>query len=243
LPSISVYNSIALETEIQRKGTTIAMKLCNSIDLPKSEIDRGPQHVDKAKYETIVLGNYARKSRYGLFTIFSGALQNSFRIANIISIALNENVSTIIAEITQNKEYGPKTKITTRESIMGFPKGSNSYGNGVLILGYKRGSHLIPKVRQCSYSTSALAVKGNTFDGRDLLSKMKVQGEKYTGLYNLIKSEELLFGAYQAIKSKPGNMTPGNDKETLDGFSPRIISNMTEELETEKFKFSPSRRE
>src|SRR5205085_5615586 len=102
------------------------MKLCNSIDLPNSEIDRGPQHVDKAKKGIFILRNFARKFRYGLFTILSGAPQISFRIANIISIVINKNVSTIIAEITQNNKYRPNTKITTRESIMGFHKGSNS---------------------------------------------------------------------------------------------------------------------
>jgi hypothetical protein len=38
-------------------------------------------------------------------------------------------------------------------------------------------------------------------------------------LYRLMYKEDLYIVAYERIKSKPGNMTPGTDQETLDGFS------------------------
>lgn len=44
--------------------------------------------------------------------------------------------------------------------------------------------------------------------------------------------------AYETIKSKPGNMTPGLDPETLDGISMRYLQNIQEELRAGKFKFS-----
>lgn len=95
-------------------------------------------------------------------------------------------------------------------------------------------------MRQRFYSTSTPAVN---YDGGDLLSKMEVLDGKYTGLYRLITSEELLFTAYHNIKSKPGNMTPGTDKETLDGISPKYLRNLSQELRDEKFRFKPTRRE
>lgn len=126
---------------------------------------------------------------------------------------------------------------------MGSPKGSNSYGDGVPISGYRKGSHSKTKVEQRMYSTSTVADKTNRFTGADLLSKMKVRGGKYTGLYDMVRSEELLFAAYNSIKSKSGNMTPGVDDTTLDEFSPKILKDIAEQLRSDKFKFKPTRRE
>src|SRR5260370_30015244 len=46
---------------------------------------------------------------------------------------------------------------------------------------------------------------------------------------------------YERIKSKPGNMTPGTDEETLDGFSVETIQTIIEEMRTEQFRFKPVR--
>ncbi len=55
-------------------------------------------------------------------------------------------------------------------------------------------------------------------------------------LYRLMYSEDLYMVAYERIKSKPGNMTPGTDKETLDGFSLETIQGIV----VETFTFSSS---
>src|SRR5947209_3212686 len=43
-------------------------------------------------------------------------------------------------------------------------------------------------------------------------------------LYRLMYQEDLYILAYERLKSKPGNMTPGSDGETLDGFSREAIN-------------------
>ena len=43
------------------------------------------------------------------------------------------------------------------------------------------------------------------------------------GLYRLLYNPSLYVKAYQRLKSKPGNMTPGADGQTLDGFSLEAI--------------------
>ena len=48
--------------------------------------------------------------------------------------------------------------------------------------------------------------------------------------------------AYESLKSKPGNMTPGIDSETLDGIDLRYFKNIQDKLKAGKFKFSPARR-
>jgi group II intron reverse transcriptase/maturase len=53
--------------------------------------------------------------------------------------------------------------------------------------------------------------------------------------------EDLYILAYERIKSAPGNMTPGTDRKTIDGFSLRMIHTIIEEMRTEQFQFKPVR--
>jgi len=55
-------------------------------------------------------------------------------------------------------------------------------------------------------------------------------------------SNEFLLLAYNRIRSKPGNMTPGVTPETLDGFSLEDVSKITADLKKETFEFKPTRR-
>ncbi|CAG8976715.1 hypothetical protein HYALB_00008477 [Hymenoscyphus albidus] len=48
--------------------------------------------------------------------------------------------------------------------------------------------------------------------------------------------------AYQSLKSKPGQMTPGVNPETLDGMSSIVIETMVDKLKSESFEFQPGRR-
>jgi len=61
-------------------------------------------------------------------------------------------------------------------------------------------------------------------------------------LYRLLFKPELFVLAYERIKSKPGNMTPGTDQETIDGFGRDEISKLIDEMRTERYQPSPVRR-
>jgi group II intron reverse transcriptase/maturase len=60
-------------------------------------------------------------------------------------------------------------------------------------------------------------------------------------LYRLLYREDLYIIAYERMKSKPGNMTPGTDGATIDGFSLATIRAMIQEMRTEHFQFKPVR--
>lgn len=62
-------------------------------------------------------------------------------------------------------------------------------------------------------------------------------------LYRLMYQEDLYIIAYERIKSKPGNMTPGTDEQTLDGFSLASIREIIQEMRTEQFRFRPVRQQ
>jgi group II intron reverse transcriptase/maturase len=61
-------------------------------------------------------------------------------------------------------------------------------------------------------------------------------------LYRLMYKPSLYVIAYERIKSSPGNMTPGTDKQTLDGFSRNTIERIVGELKGEAFQFARARR-
>jgi group II intron reverse transcriptase/maturase len=61
-------------------------------------------------------------------------------------------------------------------------------------------------------------------------------------IYRLLYKEDLYVIAYERMKSKPGNMTPGTDNNTIDGFSKKWIDSTIQNLKTEKFQFKPVRR-
>jgi group II intron reverse transcriptase/maturase len=61
-------------------------------------------------------------------------------------------------------------------------------------------------------------------------------------LYRLLFKPDLYEVAYQRIKSEPGNMTPGTDNETLDGFSRDEINKLIQEMITETYQCKPVRR-
>ena len=66
--------------------------------------------------------------------------------------------------------------------------------------------------------------------------------EKLNINYNEMFEDKNYFKAYDEIKSKPGNMTPGVDNETLDGFSIKKIENIIKQMKNREFKFKPSKK-
>lgn len=48
--------------------------------------------------------------------------------------------------------------------------------------------------------------------------------------------------AYDKLKSKPGNMTPGMTPTTLDGMSLEVVDELISSMRAETFDFQPGRR-
>jgi len=53
---------------------------------------------------------------------------------------------------------------------------------------------------------------------------------------------QILVIAYEKLKSKPGQMTPGVNPETLDGMSMEVLESIARQLQDESFQFKPARR-
>jgi retron-type reverse transcriptase len=61
-------------------------------------------------------------------------------------------------------------------------------------------------------------------------------------LIHIVANPEVLILAYETIKSKPGNETPGVDAQTLDGINLNWIQNTSKLLLAGKYKFKAARR-
>jgi len=100
-----------------------------------------------------------------------------------------------------------------------------------------------PLLNYREYSTESTTVKSNVFDRINKLNKESRNLKPIDRtLYSLVCNLDMLKLAYEKLKSKPGNITPGITPETLDGISINILEELLVELKTEKFQFKPSRK-
>lgn len=60
-------------------------------------------------------------------------------------------------------------------------------------------------------------------------------------LYRLMFKEDMYVLAYERMKSAPGNMTPGTDGTTLDGFSLEKVRKLVDEMKSEHYQCKPVR--
>lgn len=145
----------------------------------------------------------------------------------------------------KDKSLQPKGYVRTIKDTTGLPKESNFYGNRVTILGNKNSWSVTANKRSnfvryyCTSGTNNVVSR---------LEKLKLRSEnrpKHTtnaNLHSLVYNIDLLTLAYNLLKSKPGNMTPGIVPETLDGMSHEILEDISKQLKSESFQFKPSRR-
>jgi hypothetical protein len=103
-------------------------------------------------------------------------------------------------------------------------------GRRVADLGYSRGKVSCKMIQAC--------------DVLDILRTKNRNNPKWinTDLYRLLYNPTLHILAYERLKSKPGNMTPGADGETLDGYSMKDIQDTIDWLRTEQYWSTPVRR-
>lgn len=76
----------------------------------------------------------------------------------------------------------------------------------------------------------------------NLVSKSKEENYVFDRLYRNLYNPDFYLKAYANIYAKPGNMTKGSDKKTIDGFSHERINSLIESLKNETYQPKPSKR-
>ena len=130
-----------------------------------------------------------------------------------------------------------------RNTYSTCPRASRGY---TLRNGKGKGRSVAPLLFKRSYvsggdteAKSTVSLKLNKLAKRSLANhNIPIDRE----LYSLVSSVDTLIYAYENIKSKPGNMTPGVSPETLDGISKDTFEKLSKRLRDESFSFSASRR-
>lgn len=77
-----------------------------------------------------------------------------------------------------------------------------------------------------------------------ILRQKSEHDEKYVfeRVYRNLFNEDFFIRAYQKIHAKEGNMTPGVDSDTIDGFNKKQVAKLIELLKMEKYQPKPVRR-
>lgn len=142
------------------------------------------------------------------------------------------------------------------KTTIGLPTESNFYGNRVTIVPslYGAGNAAWIRGRVTANFASSLRSYSTGCDTapevkiikklEDLFLRSKSNPDMLIDrdLYKLVCDVNLLRVAYDRLKSKPGQMTPGVNPETLDGMSSEVLLDIARKLRSEKFDFHPGRR-
>jgi group II intron reverse transcriptase/maturase len=147
---------------------------------------------------------------------------------------------------TQNvKSWSSKDDCKAINGTKGLPTALKGQGNrGIIIPVTGR----IPGNGVCNLSTIAGGSSTVSTDGLRKLQKIRELCEANKEfivndkLYRLLYDKKLYYVAYEKLKSKPGNMTPGITPTTLDGLSVETIEEIINSLKDESFRFQPGRR-
>ena len=127
----------------------------------------------------------------------------------------------------------PKYVNSEKLGTMGLPKWRKLYGIGgpVRGLGFRCFSSVPDiNVNSCVKLKELINVNKNNLD---------LVNDK---LIHIVSDLEVLVLAYETIKSKPGNTTPGIDSVTLDKIDLKWFISISKLLKAGKYKFKPARR-
>jgi len=143
------------------------------------------------------------------------------------------------------KSGQPKGNLNTIRGTGGSPKAPKRYGDRRWVVP-AMGRHLGINVRNYSNTAGSSSTVSTDSIGRlQKISKLCTNDPNFVvkdKLYKLLYDKKLYEIAYNKLKSKPGNMTPGITSTTLDGISSVVIEEIISQLRTRTFNFSPGRR-
>lgn len=141
-------------------------------------------------------------------------------------------------QIQQDESITPKPNISYQESTTRLPKGSNSYGNGGIILNNRRGVQSPIEVNQFRRPLTTSA--GQT--GARRIMELEMRNGKYVEVYKWICSKEVLELAYRNLSPNEGSMTAGIDGKTIDGTRESTIIDLSQKLKGETYRFTSVKR-
>jgi len=235
------------------------LMLCKSTDLPIIEMKRGVEHVS----EVTKGGSY--NFLRGEIIFIQGLLIHLFKDDRFILKVTVTRLFDLLVEShyanknSSNRTYATCIRMEPKDGIPDFIVGTGDhlkevipmlgqepnsnlfkeYGDGVIVvLSKKEGS----QESFINKTTTGVKSRGNPL--------LKTKIEAYYPLYIHIRKIsskplqdiEVYKKAYEKMKSKPGNMDPLSNGNTLDGMSLKRLENLRNSIMDWTFEFKSSRR-
>ena len=104
------------------------------------------------------------------------------------------------------------------------------------------GGGLVRRLGQRRFSSNSSISENSCASLKELMEINKDTKHSNTKLIHILSDPEVLILAYEIIKSKPGNLTPGSDSTTLDNINLNWFTETAKILKAGKYKFKPARR-
>lgn len=213
---------------------------------------RGPKHVENGWLIRRCLGEYATQTK-GAMVIkrnASGIHTSPQEDIEELEHSLRSNKTSVQIEPTGRRllrhvgpRFSPKTLAKPNHWNSGLTKAGNGYVNGdsIVVKYYSEGSQFRtndqPEVDSNEY-TSGEALTPPLYLKYGYLGPRELEIGKYRSLF-----QPLIYKiAYDTIKSKPGNTTPGVDKQTLNGIGLAWIDKIIKSMKDRSFQFQPAVR-
>jgi len=232
---------------------------CKSTDLPRIEMRRGVEHVSE-----VTTGD-----RYNLLSgeiiFIQGLIIHLFKDDRFILKVHVTRLFELLAEMRYankyptNRTYATCIKMKPTDEISDFLLGTGDHLRGAIpMLGPEPNSSLcidcgdgvIVVLLQKEGSQENIINKpttGGKTRGKPLL-KTKVGAYYPPHIHTRrisskpLQDIEVYKKAYDKMKSRPGNMTPGSDGHTLDGMSLTKLEKLRNSIMDWTFEFKPTRR-
>lgn len=211
----------------------------------KAERLRGPKHVKKGRLSRRCLGKKAVRTKgdmvihkiaSGVHTppqVGSKEPVQCYRPAKS-SVRIEPNGMGLLRRA--GPRFSPKTLVKPNHWNSGLAKGRKPYVNGGFIVG-----------REYSNEGSQSRTMGlPSVDVKYTLGKPITRSVSGTdipiGRYSSLLEPKIYKIAYDIIKSKKGNTTPGVDKATLDGIGMAWVYKIIESMKDRSYQFKPAVR-
>ena len=115
-------------------------------------------------------------------------------------------------------------------------------GNFIVRKFYGKDGNFVRRLGQRFFSSNSNISENLCVSLKELMKINKDTKHFNTKLIHIVSDPEVLILAYEIIKSKSGNLTPGSDSTTLDKITLEWFTKVSKVLKAGKYKFKPARR-
>ena len=216
---------------------TLLWNVCENNDISSRDEShlRGSTNLKNGWRVTLYMGRLTNKTR-----LADLPLDDSFTVDNRLFELWDPTRMYWISLITSSR-CSNQLVYKMRSPKYDFGGIRGNLGNSVGRKFYESGG-LVRRLGQRRFNSNSSISDNSCASLRELININKNTKYFNTKLIHIISDPEILILAYEILKSKPGNLSPGNDSITLDRIDLNWFSETSKILKAGKYNFRPARR-